>query len=72
MTVSVRLSQAAARGAKRLSFALLLALLGSAVCGVIYLFNRNPRVLKFGINLLKIPVAAGLVFFGVLAIQRLF
>ena len=34
MTVSVRLSQAAARGAKRLSFALLLALLGSGAPAV--------------------------------------
>jgi len=49
-----------------------LALLGSAACGVIYLFNRNPRILKFGINLLKLTVVVGLVFFGVLAIQRLF
>jgi hypothetical protein len=50
---------------------LLLMLVGGAACFVMYIATGHARWRAWGLQLVKWTVIAGLVFFGVLVVERL-
>ena len=52
-------------------WAVLLLLMASAVSFAFYAGTGEPRFKRFGLTLLKWTLAAGFVFFAVLALERL-
>lgn len=53
-----------------LRFALILMLIVSGVCFAAYGFTSNPRYLRWGWTVLKVALAAALLFFGILILER--
>jgi type III secretory pathway component EscS len=51
---------------------LLLAVLGVLVCLAAYIWTRQKRYLQYALKLLQIMIVCGLIFFGVLILERLF
>lgn len=54
-----------------LRFALVLLLIISGVCFGVYAATRDERYLRWGWVILKWSLAAALIFFGILVLERL-
>jgi multisubunit Na+/H+ antiporter MnhB subunit len=52
-------------------WAVLLLLMGAAVCGAFYIGTGQERYRRWGLRTLRWVVVAGLAFFGVLILERL-
>ena len=50
---------------------LLLMVLGVAGCLAFYVWTNEKRYLNYALKLLKILIVSGLIFFGVLILERL-